>query len=149
MIPHQAARSGRVKPGSGDPPGVGSPGRSWDHDPNGEPFKPVPTPHSQTDMAPSDTSETTPAADPAPDRAAAEAVREVPAADRPDSPAPAQRGPDVGHDGDNGGVELARIAWLVTVLACVVTIAILMVEGYYGYALVTLAVAVSAGINLT
>jgi hypothetical protein len=109
----------------------------------------VPDPHSETDMAPSDTSETTPAANPLPDRPDAEAVREVPTANRPDSAAPVQGGPDVGHDGDNGGVELARIAWLVTVLACVITIAILMVEGYYGYALVTLAVAVSAGINLT
>jgi hypothetical protein len=56
---------------------------------------------------------------------------------------------DVGTPGQNASVDLARIAWLVTVLACLITIAILAVQGYYGYALVTLAVAVSAGINLT
>lgn len=46
------------------------------------------------------------------------------------------------------GVDLARIAWLVTVLVCAVTVLILLIQGYYGYAGVTLAVAVSAGINL-
>ena len=45
-------------------------------------------------------------------------------------------------------VELGRLAWLVTVLVCLVTAAILLLEGYYGYAGVTLAVAVSALINL-
>ena len=46
------------------------------------------------------------------------------------------------------GVDLGRIAWLVTVIACLVTAAILLLEGYYGYAGVTLAVAISAFINL-
>jgi hypothetical protein len=46
-------------------------------------------------------------------------------------------------------VELGRIAWLVTVLACLVTALILLLQGYYGYAGVTLAVAVAAFINLT
>ncbi len=55
---------------------------------------------------------------------------------------------DVPTPGQNATVDLARLAWLVTVLACLITIAILTVQGYYGYALVTLAVAVSAGINL-
>ena len=45
-------------------------------------------------------------------------------------------------------VELGRIAWICTVMACLVTVAILLIEGYYGYAEVTFAVAVSAGINL-
>ncbi len=45
-------------------------------------------------------------------------------------------------------VELERIAWLLTVLVCLVTAAILLLEGYYGYAVVTFAVAVSAVINL-
>lgn len=45
-------------------------------------------------------------------------------------------------------VDLARIAWICTVLACLVTVAILLLDGYYGYAEVTFAVAVSAGINL-
>jgi hypothetical protein len=46
-------------------------------------------------------------------------------------------------------VDLARISWLITVLACLVAVLILILEGYYGYAGVTLAVAVSAAINLT
>jgi hypothetical protein len=46
-------------------------------------------------------------------------------------------------------VDLGRIAWLVTVLACAVAVLILLIKGYYGYAGVTLAVAVSAAINLT
>jgi hypothetical protein len=46
-------------------------------------------------------------------------------------------------------VDLARIAWLVTVLACLVTALILLLDGYFGYAGVTFAVALSAGINLT
>jgi hypothetical protein len=45
-------------------------------------------------------------------------------------------------------VDLGRTAWLVTVIACLVTAAILLLEGYYGYAGVTLAVALSAFINL-
>ena len=45
-------------------------------------------------------------------------------------------------------VDLGRIAWLMTVLACLVAVLVLFVDGYYGYAGVTLAVAVSAAINL-
>lgn len=45
-------------------------------------------------------------------------------------------------------VDLARITWICTVLACLVTVAILLLDGYYGYAEVTFAVAVSAGINI-
>lgn len=54
----------------------------------------------------------------------------------------------VGPGGENVGVELERLAWLVTVLACLVTALILLLEGYYGYAGVTFAVAASAFINL-
>lgn len=43
---------------------------------------------------------------------------------------------------------LGRIAWLITVLACLVAVLVLVLDGYYGYAGVTLAVAVSAAINL-
>lgn len=46
-------------------------------------------------------------------------------------------------------MDLARIAWSATVLACMIAVVILLVEGYYGYAGVTFAVAVSAAINLT
>jgi hypothetical protein len=45
-------------------------------------------------------------------------------------------------------MNLARIGWLVTVGACLVTVVILMLNRYYGYAGVTVAVAVSAAINL-
>jgi hypothetical protein len=50
--------------------------------------------------------------------------------------------------GENTAVDLARIAWLAAVIACLVAIVILILQGYYGYAGVTFAVAVSAGINL-
>jgi uncharacterized membrane protein len=45
-------------------------------------------------------------------------------------------------------VDLGRIAWLLTVLAALVAVIVLVLDGYYGYAGVTLAVAISAGINL-
>ena len=45
-------------------------------------------------------------------------------------------------------VELGRLAWLATVVACLITALILLLQGYYGYVAVTLAVAVSALINL-
>lgn len=45
-------------------------------------------------------------------------------------------------------VNIGRIAWLVTVLVCLITVVILVVQGYYGYAGVTFAVALAAAINL-
>jgi hypothetical protein len=45
-------------------------------------------------------------------------------------------------------VDLARLGWLGTVLALMIAVVILAVDGYYGYAGVTLAVAASAAINL-
>jgi hypothetical protein len=45
-------------------------------------------------------------------------------------------------------VPLSRIAWLVTVVICVVAALILLLSGYYGYAGVVFAVALSAAINL-
>jgi hypothetical protein len=45
-------------------------------------------------------------------------------------------------------VNLARISWLVTVLACLIAVVILLLQGYIGYAGVTFAVALSAAINL-
>jgi hypothetical protein len=47
------------------------------------------------------------------------------------------------------GVDLARIAWVTTALACLVAAAILLWEGYIGYAAVAFAVMLSAAINLT
>jgi hypothetical protein len=46
-------------------------------------------------------------------------------------------------------VDLERIGWLATVIACLIAVVILLLQGYYGYAAVTFAVAVSAAINLT
>lgn len=51
-------------------------------------------------------------------------------------------------DAEEGTVNLGRAAWLVTVVACLVAVLILILDGYYGYAGVTLAVAISAAINL-
>ena len=45
-------------------------------------------------------------------------------------------------------MDLGRIAWLITALACGVAVLVLLLNGYYGYAGVTLAVAISAAINL-
>jgi hypothetical protein len=45
-------------------------------------------------------------------------------------------------------VDLARVAWLVAVLACLVTALILLITGRIGYAGVAFAVAISAAINL-
>ena len=58
---------------------------------------------------------------------------------------PAFRGPD----GQNRPVDLARIWWLVTVGACLIAVLVLVIQGYLGYAGVTLAVALSAAVNLT
>ena len=45
-------------------------------------------------------------------------------------------------------MDLARISWLATVLICLITVLILVLQGYLGYAGVTLAVAVAAALNL-
>jgi hypothetical protein len=51
--------------------------------------------------------------------------------------------------GQNGPVNVARVGWLLTVVACLVAVVILALDGYLGYAAVTFAVAVSAAINLS
>jgi hypothetical protein len=51
-------------------------------------------------------------------------------------------------DGNNRLVDLARIGWLITVLAGLIAVVILALQGYYGYAGVTFAVALSAAVNL-
>lgn len=72
-----------------------------------------------------------------------------------DASPPAEPARYVGRERENtdvdehGRVDLARLAWLVTVGACLIAVAILAVEGYYGYAAVTFAVAASAALNLT
>lgn len=50
--------------------------------------------------------------------------------------------------GQNTAVDLGRLAWLGTVLVCLLVVLILVLQGYYGYAGVTFAVAVAAAINL-
>jgi hypothetical protein len=75
--------------------------------------------------------------------------------DRPERP-PDTAGEFVGDDGDNDAVDvdqntavdLGRLAWLGTVGVCLVVVLILVLQGYYGYAAVTFAVALAAGINL-
>jgi hypothetical protein len=54
----------------------------------------------------------------------------------------------VGADGENSPVNLARIGWLATVGVLSIAVVILVLQGYLGYAAVTLAVAISAAINL-
>ncbi len=44
---------------------------------------------------------------------------------------------------------LSRISWLVTVGICLVAALLLLLDGYYGYSLVLLAVGGSAAVNLT
>ncbi len=74
---------------------------------------------------------------------------------RPERPPDSTR-PDVGDDSQNDAmdldqdkpVDLARIAWLGTVGVCLVVVLILVLQGYFGYAAVTFAVALAAGINL-
>lgn len=46
------------------------------------------------------------------------------------------------------GVDLVRIGWLATVLVCLITVLILVLQGYFGYAGVTFAVAIAAAVNL-
>jgi hypothetical protein len=45
-------------------------------------------------------------------------------------------------------VTVARIAWLVTVLVCVIVGVALLLSGYQGYGAVVLVVGASAAINL-
>jgi hypothetical protein len=45
-------------------------------------------------------------------------------------------------------VPLSRISWLVTVGICLVAALLLLLDGYYGYSLVLLAVGASAAVNL-
>ena len=45
-------------------------------------------------------------------------------------------------------MSLARVAWLVTVAAFVIAAVLLLVNGYLGYFLVLLSVAVAAAVNL-
>jgi hypothetical protein len=65
-----------------------------------------------------------------------------------EQPPPRESGETVRSEDTEPTVDLARVAWVVTVLACLLAVTILVLDGYVGYAGVTLAVAVAAGINL-
>ncbi len=43
---------------------------------------------------------------------------------------------------------LSRISWLVTVAICLIAAALLLLNGYYGYSGVLLAVGAAAAVNL-
>jgi hypothetical protein len=45
-------------------------------------------------------------------------------------------------------VPLSRISWLVTVAVCVIAALLLVLNGYYGYSGVLLAVGAAAAVNL-
>lgn len=51
-------------------------------------------------------------------------------------------------EGENGSVNLARIAWLLTTIGCLLAALVALADGYRGYAAVAFAVAASAAINL-
>jgi hypothetical protein len=64
------------------------------------------------------------------------------ARDRRSAPTPTRAGRE------NRPVDLVRIGWLAAVLIFLIAVVVLVLEGYYGYAAVTFAVAVAAAINL-
>ncbi|MGD1049840.1 MAG: hypothetical protein ABR947_02065 [Solirubrobacteraceae bacterium] len=45
-------------------------------------------------------------------------------------------------------MSLSRIAWLLTVIACFITAAVMLLQHYRGYPAVALAVGIAAAINL-
>jgi hypothetical protein len=45
-------------------------------------------------------------------------------------------------------VSLSRLAWLLTVIACMITAAVMLLKDYRGYPAVAVAVAIAAAINL-
>ena len=69
----------------------------------------------------------------------------ISSSDRADT---AESEPTAGEADENTPVDLGRIAWFGTVVVCLIVVLILVVQGYYGYAGVTFAVAVAAAINL-
>ena len=52
------------------------------------------------------------------------------------------------HPGQNTGVPLSRISWLVTLAICLVAALLLLINGYVGYSGVLLAVGAAAAVNL-
>ena len=52
------------------------------------------------------------------------------------------------HEGQNSGVSLSRISWIVTVALCLIAALLLLLKGYSGYFGVLLAVGAAAAVNL-
>ena len=52
------------------------------------------------------------------------------------------------QSGQNSGVSVSQIAWIVTVAICVVAAILVLLNGYLGYFFVLLAVGGAAAINL-
>jgi hypothetical protein len=50
--------------------------------------------------------------------------------------------------GQNSHVPLSRISWLVTVAICLIAALLLLLNGYFGYSGVLLAVGAAAAVNL-
>jgi hypothetical protein len=48
----------------------------------------------------------------------------------------------------NTGVPISRISWLVTVGVCLIAALLLLLNGYYGYSGVLLAVGAAAAVNV-
>ena len=44
---------------------------------------------------------------------------------------------------------LSRISWIVTVAICLIASLLLLLDGYYGYSLVLVAVGAAAALNLS
>jgi hypothetical protein len=64
------------------------------------------------------------------------------------SSANGHRGPSPEAEPTPEPVDLGRVAWSVTSIGFAIGALVLLMQGYYGYASVTFAVAVAAGINL-
>jgi hypothetical protein len=68
-----------------------------------------------------------------------------PEAEGPNVPTASENSP---VEGKNRSIDLIRLSWLIIVIVLVVTALILLDKGDYGYFAATLAVAISAAINL-
>jgi hypothetical protein len=104
--------------------------------------------HQPLAPSPDATDGRTPAPAASGDGAAPETLAE-PTVGEAASEAPTGAGPADARSRESGDVDLGRIAWVLTVLGCLVAVVILVLEGYFGYAGVTFAVGAAAAINLT
>ena len=147
MIRHQGERPGRTPAGADTSPTLPIKGADV-RDPGTEPTVPLEaaeaSPRAEPKAAPPPPAEPETASPPRADPETASRPRTDP--ERTRYIGDEREDTDVD---EHSGVDLARLAWLVTVGACLIAVAILVLEGYYGYAAVTFAVAASAALNLT